>query len=41
MGITVPPFADDQRKTIPGGKPMDYCVHCASRVGVLSPRRAR
>jgi hypothetical protein len=35
------PFADNERKTVPRGKAMDYCVHCASRVGVVSPRRAR
>ena len=41
MRIAVPPFADNERKAVPGGDPMDYCVHCASSVGVLSPRRAR
>ena len=40
MRISVAPFADDEGKAVPGGKPMDYCVHCASS-GVLSPRRAR
>jgi hypothetical protein len=34
-------FADDKRKSVPPGNPLDYCVHCASKVGVLSPRRAR
>ena len=35
------PFVRRQRQPVPGRDAVDYRVHCASRVGVASPRRAR